>query len=573
MSTDRKRQVEQILERYGVWVKASPWEADKGTDFELLNIDDSGDGELPITEEEERLLSKLETASHTDDSINMPEAHVPKVGDSDSKSPDEFHRIEEKLDALRDEIRYLKDEISELKLPSPTQVEDSEKSGGYFDDEDDETIALTDDELVHILDSADVTDGTVDKAAEKNVEEDTAKSDSAAELDKFDEVAMEPLEAEQANLDGESIVNLDGIDDLSGEDEDFEEITGIEISGEDTAADAVIEDSTVEQDREIGDSQDSYDVIETAESEAFDEGEEVEIGLKEEEDVVHEREAQDVEMEEVSLDEFGFDMHMGKTASTASDLTDKTRNGERLPDTESIETTEADSKIISEDDAIGQTAYSDAPGENENEVIENENVRVDDKSFEEAEIELPDEMDGLDIVDEEAAAEEVIEEEIELPDETDGLDIVDEEAAAEEVIEEEIELPDETDELDIIELDDEVSDASDIVVGDGGVLTPEDAYRELPGTEKIDLDSLEALASSTQTTEVEKPERMSTTDSISEEAALPGVSSELRGEIRDVLKYMDQLLSSLPEEKVEEFRRSEHFEVYKKIFEELEISN
>ena len=547
MSTDRKRQVEQILERYGVWVKASPWEADKGTDFELLNIDDSGDGELPITEEEERLLSKLETASHTDDSINMPEAHVPKVGDSDSKSPDEFHRIEEKLDALRDEIRYLKDEISELKLPSPTQVEDSEKSGGYFDDEDDETIALTDDELVHILDSADVTDGTVDKAAEKNVEEDTAKSDSAAELDKFDEVAMEPLEAEQANLDGESIVNLDGIDDLSGEDEDFEEITGIEISGEDTAADAVIEDSTVEQDREIGDSQDSYDVIETAESEAFDEGEEVEIGLKEEEDVVHEREAQDVEMEEVSLDEFGFDMHMGKTASTASDLTDKTRNGERLPDTESIETTEADSKIISEDDAIGQTAYSDAPGENENEVIENENVRVDDKSFEEAEIELPDEMDGLDIVDEEAAAEEVIEEEIELPDETD--------------------------ELDIIELDDEVSDASDIVVGDGGVLTPEDAYRELPGTEKIDLDSLEALASSTQTTEVEKPERMSTMDSISEEAALPGVSSELRGEIRDVLKYMDQLLSSLPEEKVEEFRRSEHFEVYKKIFEELEISN
>ena len=35
---------------------------------------------------------------------------------------------------------------------------------------------------------------------------------------------------------------------------------------------------------------------------------------------------------------------------------------------------------------------------------------------------------------------------------------------------------------------------------------------------------------------------------------------------------MDQLLESLPEEKIEEFARSEHFEVYKKLFEELGIT-
>ena len=34
---------------------------------------------------------------------------------------------------------------------------------------------------------------------------------------------------------------------------------------------------------------------------------------------------------------------------------------------------------------------------------------------------------------------------------------------------------------------------------------------------------------------------------------------------------MDQLLESLPDEKIQEFARSEHFEVYKKIFEELGI--
>ena len=47
---------------------------------------------------------------------------------------------------------------------------------------------------------------------------------------------------------------------------------------------------------------------------------------------------------------------------------------------------------------------------------------------------------------------------------------------------------------------------------------------------------------------------------------------ELKNEIKSVLSYMDQLLESLPEEKIEEFARSEHFEVYKKLFEELGIS-
>ena len=35
---------------------------------------------------------------------------------------------------------------------------------------------------------------------------------------------------------------------------------------------------------------------------------------------------------------------------------------------------------------------------------------------------------------------------------------------------------------------------------------------------------------------------------------------------------MDQLLEALPDDKIEEFANSEYFEVYRRLFEELEIA-
>ncbi len=49
-------------------------------------------------------------------------------------------------------------------------------------------------------------------------------------------------------------------------------------------------------------------------------------------------------------------------------------------------------------------------------------------------------------------------------------------------------------------------------------------------------------------------------------------SPKLQSEVKAVLAYMDQLLESLPEEKIEEFARSEYFETYKKLFEELGLA-
>jgi hypothetical protein len=51
-----------------------------------------------------------------------------------------------------------------------------------------------------------------------------------------------------------------------------------------------------------------------------------------------------------------------------------------------------------------------------------------------------------------------------------------------------------------------------------------------------------------------------------------GIDRHLVEQIKTVLTYMDQLLENLPEKKIEEFAHSEHFESYKKLFNELGIS-
>ncbi len=64
--------------------------------------------------------------------------------------------------------------------------------------------------------------------------------------------------------------------------------------------------------------------------------------------------------------------------------------------------------------------------------------------------------------------------------------------------------------------------------------------------------------------------------SAEEEAAPAGkqggptaIPDDLKDEIRTVLKYMDHLLEALPEDKIQEFAKSDYFVMYKKLFEDL----
>ncbi|MDR2052919.1 MAG: hypothetical protein LBP80_05850 [Treponema sp.] len=52
---------------------------------------------------------------------------------------------------------------------------------------------------------------------------------------------------------------------------------------------------------------------------------------------------------------------------------------------------------------------------------------------------------------------------------------------------------------------------------------------------------------------------------------LANVPVKIREELKTVLTYIDQLLESLPEKKIEEFAKSEYFDTYKKLFEDLDL--
>jgi pilus assembly protein FimV len=50
------------------------------------------------------------------------------------------------------------------------------------------------------------------------------------------------------------------------------------------------------------------------------------------------------------------------------------------------------------------------------------------------------------------------------------------------------------------------------------------------------------------------------------------MSDSLKKDLRNVLEVIDELLDALPEKKIKEFAKSEHFKVYRKLFDDLGLS-
>lgn len=518
------------LEQYGVWVKSEPETVEESLEeFTESSLSDLGNDletsaegeEEMLTQEEEELLSELEEHDGIEDEDIPPE--LPELGPeeadeedevevalSDSTSIDEdfgglgdiagagssgdadrsavLEKIEKELFEIKNELAELKKELTLLRKPAVRVVEEAgvdvqpveAEAKGFFDEEEDETIALTGDELDNILNTADITE---------EVAEDTSLSVEEESSAITEELEIPTIE--------------DDIEEFGGEISVGEEL--LELEGEEITLELPEEEGPEEIPLPI----EAEDLLET---------EEVELPVMEE--LLDEAEDTTVaESPEVLAEEIAEEL-VDLETDEALPLLEEEEISLELPDLETEDAVETE-----EEPGVAESLQLEEPIELEELAAPEEPVEdVEEISLELPEEDIPEEDIEVDLGVAEGGVEEIPElgteegEELQLG----PLDIEDELEALEE-------LPSD-------EPADDAVDLTEAPVSEGEI-----SAEEVEQAEEVDMGAVQTL---------------------------PG---SLRNDIKTVLSYMDQLLESLPEDKIEEFAKSEYFEVYRKLFEELGI--
>jgi pilus assembly protein FimV len=507
---------EKKLERYGVWVKVEPRDIarDLGSSFELTDLepqptDASTAPSSTLTDEEEHLLDELETgvghevATGTQVELEalderMPESsaeeelpeleldeavEVPLAGDKPggasfddlealdegitptpgvtAHQPEILARIEKELHSIRTDLLALKKELADLRRPpagtAPIRAPAGEKAK-FFEEEEDDTIALTGDELDNILNTADITEEAAEAPA---VEADLADLDESPLSTGEDLLAYEEpsAAAAPAAAPGEPSVELE--EPL----EELEEVSDLELElPGDAPAELVLEDagSTPEEAGELP----TLDLEGVPEIEG----------------------AGEAELEELPADE-------GLTA-----------------------------------DAEVEEAPAAAPGKKAAfEDIDLKALAATQDSGEESALSAED-LEASDLAELEAVAEE--------PAQAGGAAI----------------------EIDFENLATPSGTNADVAVE---TLEPVEELEEV--VEALEEPHAAPAPRAEPTPPARQPESTPAVQA-------PVMTETLKNDLRNVLGVIDELLDALPEKKIKEFAKSEHFAVYKKLFDDLGLS-
>lgn len=463
---------------------------------EVQDDEETIDAELASVLDEEDIPTGMEPEAapeETDYTLSEPEEPMSTAGTTTDEGRDESSvlvNIEKELLAIKNELNELKQELSTLRAGGTGAAESGRadvgdedvevslgapggEKGGFFEEEDeDETIALTGDELDHILDTAEFT-------------EQRGQPTEYDELDLRLDDSLSPGTSEQS------------ADDSKAE------------AAEETEGGAPIEEITLED--MTGDS-----ALEELESEPADTAD---------------------ELEELDLDLGGELGGEEEPASRATETTGEPSDEELTVDFEDLtESSGGDGEVDAlaaldvDSELEGIEELSDEPVAHEGE--------PDTSDIDSIEIELPGEEDeeetgfagaDTDETEFEATLGGPV---LEIPGEEEAQPSV--EPAAVESADEE---PEELDDLGDLDLEEVAEDEA-----------------ETPG--------------SSRTSESFGPAQPAGAGG-AQRASTDALPENLKQEIRSVLSYMDQLLEALPEDKIEEFANSEHWETYKRLFDEL----
>ncbi len=395
-----------------------------------------------------------------------------RAGSSDLSS-ELLGKIADELRNIRGELVSLKDQIAGIAVPPdsaprPEAPVGQEDAAGFFNKEEDETIALTGDELDNILNTADFTEEAVEPPSESLLDESLLPESGVYASDRQAAPAIEEIRLGEAD-------SVDEIEDIASEDS-LSELVSVAEEGVRSMTSAPEDASYLEGDDLHLDEGLSLDgapfedvpLVEPDLSEFDLEADEAEAGLEISDELPLASEQQDMALDIDAGPGYGHDYQ----ADEAEFL-------EPVPE--------------SDESGFGEISL-----------------------HEESKFKAPE--GGSDEAIGEAGVEEVEElEELSEPAGSEAISV----------------LPDEVP----ISLD-----------------------------ESIDIDS--GFDSPLSSDEVLAPAE----EAVPEPAPAEAASVEddrLKTEIRSVLSYLDKLLDSLPEEKIEEFAKSEYFDTYKRLFEEL----
>ena len=483
------------------------------------------------------------------------------------------------------------DSMEEIQIPVPEKNEDS--SNGFFGtDDEDETIALSGDELNNIMITADFAE------TEETVENNEAVYDADTETESVTEPASESEKTEENpfdfpitdNLETESTGTSDSFELPSEESEetvseDFSEIDtsfdNLESPEENIVIDETISEPVLE-DISINDSAEepsTDDITLPEESELNDAS--IEIKSDETEPTDENNSAIDTT--------FTDDNPFGAINETAMNIPVEEsdsglsieENSENLaePDFDSLENQEIETEItIPKVDEISENENPSAPEddilvESSNDdfmdsVAESEMVITQSEATEpacenidvEENIDVVEEIpDTVDISSEIETTELSAEEVSNVEPFNDSIDNFDSMLDSEKGISEQ--LSDEN--VDYLKSDENVieSDMENMssAINESETLS-ESMISNIDATMEDPFPPIESVIDHDE--RVEKQEAPSDTL----------ISIDLKNDIKSVLLYMDQLLENLPEEKIMEFAKSEQFGTYKRLFNELGLS-
>lgn len=543
------------------------------------------------------LKSDFETLKNQETIPVQENASTPHPAEESAASEES---TDDSFEAIVAEGEPAEESVQEREIP---EIPEPETSGFFSNDDQDETIALSGDELNNVMNSADFSEieseeieapAEVSATEEQVLDEAVSDETPATEINDIPEPETSGFfnsddQDETIALSGDELNNVMNSADFSELqieeiESPFEETIPSENSAEDTpAAEDFSTDFTDENPfggiEDISDTSESHGEVDSGlsmkmDNEILEEPDLSSIDSPDFESEISIPKVDDIsESSEKATEEERLDNVL--VESSVNDLMDSVSESEipEMPETEELYSEPAETDVESEslDSLLDSSMTEDALTESTEDLAATDSVSETTET-------------ALDVDEEITEPEVTVSKEIAEPSEESPVEEIPEsfepdsaeDAEPLENIETEIAGTVEADTGTFEELTGEDASIDSLLAPEADIatsLSEENVDYLNDGENFADSDAESITNEENSETEgmnipelnEEKPEAVS---SIKDDS----VPADLKNDIRSVLLYMDQLLENLPEEKIVEFAKSEQFTTYKRLFNELGLS-